>query len=84
MQREGAQRPDILIYWYDDIGTATPASVQARLIEASGLAATDELCQAVTAHVRIILYDNTTPRAFLNTNPDRIPHWIHPNNQAKP
>lgn len=84
LQRQDVQRPDILIYWYNDTGTATQASVRDRLIEASGLPATDELRQAVTAQVRIILYDNTTPRAFLNTNPDLIPNWIHPNNQAKP
>lgn len=84
LQRQDAQRPDILIYWYNDSGTATPASVRDRLIEASGLPATDELLQAVTAHVRIILYDNTTPRAFLNTNPDRVPDWIHPRNRAQP
>lgn len=82
LQRQDAQRPDILIYWYDDIGEATPDSVKARLVEASGFEVTDELRQAVNAHTRVILYDNTTPRAFLNTNPDHIPLWIHRNNQA--
>ena len=82
LQRQDAQQPDILIYWYDNIGETTPDSVKARLIEASGFEVTDELRQAVNAHTRIILYDNTTPRAFLNTNPDQIPLWIHPNNQA--
>lgn len=84
LQNQDTLRPDILIYWYNGNGTATPALVRDRLIEASGLPATDELRQVVTARVHIILYDSTTPRAFLNTNPDRIPTWIHPNNQAKP
>ena len=83
LQHQEAQRPDILIYWYNDTGTATPDSIRDRLIKASGLADTDELHQAVKARVRIILYDNTTPRAFLNTNPELIPTWILPNNRAK-
>lgn len=77
-------RPDILIYWFNHTGQETPEGVRKRLLEATGLAVTDDLRNALNEHVRVIIYDSDKPRAFLNTNPNLIPSWILPRHKVNP
>ena len=70
--------PDAMIYWFNPRGDETEETVRAKLAVVAGRADEIAFRETLRNRVRVILYNATTPRAWLNTNPDIIPDWIHP------
>ena len=70
------EHADLILYWRRgsaDTGL-TAAGLRDKLASAAGFAAHDGVAELLEERVRVVLYDDNTERAWLNTNHATLPH----------
>lgn len=68
---------DLILYWRrgpDDVGI-TSDDLRTKLARAAGYESDLKVLGMLEEKVRVVLYDDTTPRAWLNTSPTSVPSW---------
>lgn len=73
----GNDDADLILYWRRSANEAglTASDLRTRLAIAAGWDADPATIKSLEEKVRVVLYDDSTERAWLNTNPARIPSW---------
>lgn len=61
------EEAELIIYWWQGSGEHTAESVKDRFLKAAGLLDSDRDRQALADRIRVVLYDDATPRTFLNS-----------------
>lgn len=72
------EQADLIIYWRrgaDEVAL-TAAEVRQRFANAAGYGGDVEVRDLLTKKVRVVLYDDSTERAWLNTNAVAPPRWV--------
>lgn len=68
---------DLILYWRrgsDDVDL-TSDELRGRLARAAGFESDPKVLGMLKDKARVVLYDDTTPRAWLNTSPACVPSW---------
>ena len=61
------EEAELIIYWWQRSGEHTAETVKDRFFKAAGLLDSDPDRHALADRVRVVLYDDATPRVFLNS-----------------
>jgi len=69
---------ELIIYWRRGSGQLhlTEQDVRDKFWRVAGGSAGGPLTAVLAARARVVLYDDATERAWLNTNPLTAPHWL--------
>lgn len=69
---------DLILYWRRGAREAglTATELRARFAEAAGYGVGSSAHDILEDRVRVVLYDDSTERVWLNTNPATIPSWV--------
>lgn len=62
------EQAELIIYWWQSSGEHTVDSIKDRFFQAAGISAVGPDREALAERVHVVLYNDTTPRTFLNTN----------------
>lgn len=74
------EHSELIIYWRVTRGKTgdTDHSVRMKFAKAAGQEGDKTFLHTLDEKVRVVLYFDDTPRAWLNTNPHNVPRWILP------
>jgi hypothetical protein len=74
------EHADLILYWRRGPreGALTAAEMRERLASAAGYSGDPSVLALLTEKARVVLYDDATERAWLNTNASARPTWVLP------
>lgn len=69
---------DLILYWRRGASEPrlTATELRMRFAQAAGYGLDTSVIDALEERARVVLYDDSTDRAWLNTNPATIPSWV--------